>query len=74
MRGSWLFSRGQSDWYEFVTDQLTLSPRDFNAAGFGVDVNVPLAATTDVQVAFDFSRSKKRSEYRNLVDNNRYLR
>jgi hypothetical protein len=71
VRGSWLFSRGRSDWYEFVTDHLTLSPRDFNAPGFGVDVNVPFARRADVQFAFDLSRSRDRSEYRDLVDNNR---
>jgi len=38
IRGSWLFSRGQSDWYDFVTDQLTLERQDFNAPGFGLDV------------------------------------
>src|SRR6188508_2336726 len=44
IRGSWLFSRGQSDWYDFVTDQLTLERQDFNAPGFGLDVSVPLTA------------------------------
>jgi hypothetical protein len=71
VRGSWLFSRGGSDWYEFVTDHLTLSSKDFQAPGLGLDVNVPIAPRTDVQFAFDFSRSQHRSEYRGLVDNNR---
>ena len=71
VRGSWLLSRARSDWYEFVTDHLTLSPGDFNAPGFGLDVNVPFARRADAQFAFDFSRSHDRSEYRDLVDNNR---
>ena len=71
LRGSWLFSRSGSDWYDFVTDQLTLRQKDFNAPGFGLDVNVPLTSRLDVQVALDVSRSQKLSEYRDFVDNNR---
>lgn len=71
LRGSWLFNRGQSDWYDFVTNHLTLKQRDFNAPGFGLDVNVPLTSRLDVQIAIDISRAQKLSEYRNFVDNNR---
>lgn len=71
LRGSWLFSSGNSDWYDFVTDHLTLKQKDFNAPGFGFDVNVPVTSRVDVQFAFDISRSRKLSEYRDFVDNNR---
>jgi hypothetical protein len=71
LRGSWLFNRGRSDWYQFVTNHLTLNQKDFNAPGFGLDVNVPLTSRLDVQASFDVSRSKKLSEYRDFVDNNR---
>lgn len=70
-RGSWLFARSRSDWYEFVTDQLTLDRKDFNVPGFGADVNVPLTSRLDVQFSFDVSRSSKLSEYRDWLDNNR---
>ena len=53
LRGSWLFNRGRSDWYDFVTNHLTLDQKDFNAPGFGFDVNVPITSRLDVQVAFD---------------------
>jgi hypothetical protein len=71
VRGSWLFSRSQSDWYAFVTDQLTLERSDFNAPGFGLDVGVALTPRLEAQFSFDISRSKTLSEYRNFVDNNR---
>src|SRR5687767_1132841 len=35
VRGSWVFARGGSDWYDFVTDQLTLEPNDFNSPAIG---------------------------------------
>jgi hypothetical protein len=71
VRGSWLFTRGDSDWYDFVTDLLTIDTKDFNAPGFGLDVNVPLTSRLEAQGSFDVSRSSALSEYRNFVDNNR---
>ena len=71
VRGSWLFTRGDSDWYDFVTDLLTIDTKDFNAPGFGLDVNVPLTSRLEAQGSFDISRSSALSEYRNFVDNNR---
>jgi hypothetical protein len=71
VRGSWLFARGGSDWYDFVTENLTLERKDFNAPGFGLDVNIPLTSRLDAGGSFDVSRSNTRSEYRAYVDNNR---
>jgi hypothetical protein len=71
VRGSWLFARGGSDWYDFVTDQLTLDTKDFNAPGFGMDVGVAVTPRLEAQFGLDFSRSQISSEYRRFVDNNR---
>ena len=71
VRGSWLFARGGSDWYDFVTDQLTLKSKDFNAPGIGLDASVPLTPRLDAQFSFDFSRTSRSSEYRDWLDNNR---
>lgn len=71
IRGSFLFARGDSDWYDFVTNLLTVDSKDFNAPGFGVDVNVPVTSRLDAQFSFDISRSSTLSEYRDFVDNNR---
>jgi hypothetical protein len=71
LRGSWLFTRGESDWYDFVTGLLTIDTKDFNAPGFGLDLNVPVTSRLEAQAAFDFSRSSTLSEYRDFVDNNR---
>lgn len=70
-RGSWLFNRADSDWYDFVTNLLTVEAKDFNAPGFGLDLNVPITSRVEAQASFDFSRSRTLSEYRNFVDNNR---
>ena len=71
VRGSWLFARAGSDWYDFVTDQLTLESTDFNAPGIGLDVGVAVTPRFEVQFGFDYSSAQVSSEYRNFVDNNR---
>ena len=71
IRGSWLFARAGSDWYDFVTDHLTLDTKDFNAPGIGLDVNVAIRPRIDVQFGFDYSNTQVTSEYRDFVDNNR---
>jgi opacity protein-like surface antigen len=71
VRGSWLFARASSDWYDFVTGELTVEPADFNAAGLGIDVGVAVTPRLEVQFGLDYSGSQVRSEYRNFVDNNR---
>jgi hypothetical protein len=71
IRGSWLFARAGSDWYNFVTDHLTLEPDDFNAPGFGLDLSFTVTPRLDVQYGLDYSNARVMSEYRDFVDNNR---
>jgi hypothetical protein len=71
VRGSWSLVRANSDWYDFVTDQLTLQRGDFNAPGFGVDVGLTVTDRVEAVVGVDVSRMSASSEYRRFVDNNR---
>jgi hypothetical protein len=71
IRGNWLFSRAGSDWYNFVTDQLTLKRRDFNAPGVSADVGLTLTDRLEAVIGTEFSQASSDSEYRHLVDNNR---
>lgn len=71
VRGAWRFARAGSDWYDFVTDELTLSRKDFNAPTFGTDVSILVAPHVDAVFSLDVSQAKATSEYRRLVDNNR---
>jgi len=70
-RGSWLFARAGSDWYDFVSEHLTVEPDDFSVPGFGVDVSVALTPRVEAQFGFDYSSARVSSEYRDFVDNNR---
>ena len=69
LRGSWVFTRGGSDWYDFVTEHLTLEGGDFNAPAIGADVGIAITPRLDVVVGVEFSQSQTASEYRDFVDN-----
>ena len=71
IRGNWVFSRAGSDWYDFVTKTLTVERGDFNGPEFALDVGFTVKPRVDIVVGVDVSNASTRSEYRNLVDNNR---
>ena len=71
LRVGWLSGRAGSDWYDFVTDQLTLERKNFNGPGFGTDLGITLTSRVDLMIGFDYNQSTTASEYRRFVDNNR---
>lgn len=71
IRGNWVFSRAGSDWYDFVTNKLTVDRSDFNGPEFAFDVGFTLKPRLDVVAGVDVSNASTRSEYRDFVDNNR---
>ncbi|HZI78393.1 MAG TPA: hypothetical protein VFD69_02710 [Vicinamibacterales bacterium] len=70
-RGNWLFARAGSDWFSFVTSQLSVDKQDFNAPGFAADVGIPLGRRTEAVIGVDFNQTTTASDYRDFVDNNR---
>jgi len=71
IRGNWIFSRAGSDWYDFVTKELTVERGDFNGPEFAFDVSFTVRPRVDIVAGVDVSDASTRSEYRNFVDNNR---
>jgi hypothetical protein len=71
VRGSWVFNRAGSDWYDFVTDQLTIDDGAFNAPGITLEVGFILKPRLDVLAGVDITSASTDSEYRRFVDNNR---
>lgn len=71
VRGSWIFTRAGSDWYEFVTDQLTIDDGAFNAPAFTFEVGFLVTPRFDILAGVDISGASTTSEYRRFVDNNR---
>ena len=71
IRGNWLFARANSQWFTFVTDNLTLDKKDFNAPGFAADVGIAVSRRAEAVFGVDVNQVQAGSEYRHLVDNNR---
>lgn len=71
IRGSWVSGRNGSDWYDFVSDQLTIDKNDFISAGIGLDGGITLTRRIDITIGLDYGQSTTDSEYRRYVDNNR---
>src|SRR5262245_52072128 len=61
VRGSWLFSRAGSDWYDFVTDQLTLDKGSFNAPGVTFEAGFSLSPRFDVIGGVEVSNASSSS-------------
>lgn len=71
IRGGWVLSRAGSDWYDFVTDQLTIDRGSFNAGEVAFDLGASINPRLDLVGGVDFNRTTMNSEFRHFVDNNR---
>ena len=70
VRGGYAVASAGSDLFDFATENLTLKKSDFSGVSLGGALDV--TATDRVSFTLDagYSRSKKGSEFRNLIDNN----
>jgi hypothetical protein len=69
LRGGWTFVRAGSDWYDFVSSNLTVENKDFNRPAIGGDVGVSISRRLEVIFSVDYSKASVNSEYRDFVDN-----
>jgi hypothetical protein len=71
VRSGWFFAKAGSDWYDFVTEQFTLDPDQFNAADVELDVGIRLTPRVDFVGGLAYTTVSNPSEYRDWVDNER---
>jgi hypothetical protein len=71
LRGGYAIASAGSDLFDFTTEQLTLSKHDFSGLSLGANVGFGVSDRLDLTLDAGFSRAAKRSEFRDLVDNNR---
>jgi hypothetical protein len=69
LRGSWLIPRAEGDLFAFVSDQLTIEKRDFQAPAVIGQVGVALTSRVSLTGDLEFSRKTLASEYRRFIDN-----
>ena len=63
VRAGWHIMRGQSDWYDFVSDQLTIDDDAFDTADLSADVGVTISSRVDAVAGVEFTRASVPSEY-----------
>lgn len=71
VRAGWTLARADSDWYDFVTDQLTIGQGAFDAAGVAADLGFTVAPRIDAVAGVTYRSTSTPSEYRRFVDNDR---
>jgi hypothetical protein len=69
IRGGWALAAAHSDVFSFTTNQLTLDRGDFSSPALDVDVGFRIAKRTDVLFSTTFAETRKKSEFRRLIDN-----
>lgn len=67
--GGFLFASAGSDIYDFVTDQLTVEKKNFNAPVIGGRIGVLITPRLEVGLLYETAGSKTASEYRDFIDN-----
>lgn len=64
------FPQANSDFYDMITDELTLEKSDFQAWDFGADGGADLHERVELIFSFDYMQRTKASESRYYVDEN----
>ena len=68
LRYNWQQARAESDVHEFLTEMLTLEPRDFDALGVAFDLGFAVTPRLDVRVGIDYVKTPDTtSEFRDFV-------
>lgn len=70
VRGGWALARAQSDFFAFTTENLTLKRGDFSSPALDGDLAFRVTSRTDIVVSSGISGMRRRSEFRNYIDNN----
>ena len=70
VRGGYSHANAGSELFDFATEQLTLSRRDFSGLNAAVEVAIPIGGLLDLTVDAGYSRASKRSDFRKFIDNN----
>lgn len=70
VRGGYAVASAGSDLFDFATENLTLDKRDFSGLSLGAALDITTSDRVNVSLDLGYSRSKKGSEFRKLIDNN----
>jgi outer membrane protein W len=70
VRGGYAVASAGSDLFDFATENLTLNKSDFSGVALGAALDITASDRVNLTLDVGYSRSKKSSEFRKLIDNN----
>jgi opacity protein-like surface antigen len=70
VRGGYAHASAGSDVFDFATEQLTLSKRDFSGLNAAAEIAIPVGGRLDLTFDVGYSRASKLSDFRHFIDNN----
>jgi hypothetical protein len=70
LRGGWALASARSELFAFTTQHLTLDRGDFSSPALDLDVAFRVRPQTDVVFSTSILGTRKKSEFRDLIDNN----
>jgi hypothetical protein len=70
VRGGWALASAHSDVFSFTTSHLTLDRGDFSSPDLDLDLAYRFRPRTDVVLSTAVASTRKKSEFRHLIDNN----
>ena len=68
LRGLWVNPRADSDFFSFLTEQLTLEKKDFRAQGFAFDLGLPVGSRINAIAGLEYNRASASSEDRAFIE------
>jgi len=68
VRGSWFMASANSDFFDFITDQLTLEKSDFRTASLSPELSINVLPQLDIVAGMDINRVNRDSEHRTMEE------
>lgn len=67
-RGSWFMASANSDFFEFITEQLTLEKSSFRTGSFSPEMAISILPQLDLVFGMDANRVDRNSEHRTMEE------
>ena len=68
VRGSWFMANANSDFFDFITEQLTLEKSDFRTASLSPELSINVLPQLDIVAGMDINRINRDSEHRTMEE------
>lgn len=68
VRGSWFMANANSDFFQFITEQLTLEKSDFRTGSISPELAISVMPQLDIVAGMDLNKVNRASEHRTMEE------